>query len=330
LLILICGHADASRRAFTPLQHPSFAPRTAHRRSSRSNMHSSSWSTGLEFLEPHADDKEVKLCGLGTNLLRGAFLRVASDISAGTPLESIKCRVTTTKDGPIDATRNIVREGGVLALWAGTPSRTVEGILLGAVFILGSSITKTRMQAMGASPIACSLGGGLVGGVAQSVVMTPAGMIFTSLNVNQGKKGYENDNAITVTRRILKEKGIRGMYSGVKPMALRQASNWATRSGLTEVCRTALKLQNYGVMGEVASGAIGGVGSLWNTPIETIRVLIAKDVSMGKPPKSMGKYWSDIVEEQGYPGLFRGVTPRGIQAIWQTVFMVVVPNMMGI
>lgn len=328
LLLAYSGHSEASRRAFAPIQYPSFAPRTAHRRIARRNVQSNSRSTGLEFLEP--DDKEVKLCSLGANLLRGAFLRIASDISGGTPLESIKCRVTTTNQGPIDATKGIVREGGFWALWAGTPSRTVEGALLGAVFILGSSITKTRMRALGASPIACSLGGGLVGGVAQSIVMTPAGMIFTSLNVNQGKKGYENDNAITVTKRILKEKGIIGMYYGIKPMAMRQASNWATRSGLTEVCRTAFHLTDYGVMGEIASGAIGGLGSLWNTPIETIRVLIAKDVSMGVPTKSFGQYWSDIVEEQGYPGLFRGVTPRGIQAIWQTVFMVVVPNMMGI
>ena len=169
-----------------------------------------------------------------------------------------------------------------------------------------------------------------MGGVAQSIVMTPAGMIFTSLTVNRGKKGYESDTAITVTNRILKEKGILGMYSGIQPMALRQATNWATRSGLTEVVRTSLRLTEYGVIGEIASGAIGGLGSLWNTPVETIRVLIAKDVSMGKTPKSFGQYWSHMVDEQGYPGLFRGVTPRGIQAIWQTVFMVVVPNMMGI
>jgi hypothetical protein len=35
------------------------------------------------------------------------------------------------------------------------------------------------------------------------------------------------------------------------------------------------------------------------------------------------------VDKQGHAGLFRGVTPRAIQAVWQTVFMVVVPNMLG-
>ena len=183
---------------------------------------------------------------------------------------------------------------------------------------------------MGGSKTVASLAAGTVGGVAQAVVMTPAAMIFTSLNVNRGKKGYENDNAITVARRIIKEKGVQGMFYGGGPMCARQASNWASRSCFTEIARTSLKLSNYGLLGEIGSGVIGGIGSCWNTPIETIRVLMQRDVTMGKETKSFGEYWNDMVAEQGYPGLFRGVTPRGIQAIWQTVFMVVVPNMMGI
>lgn len=55
-----------------------------------------------------------------------------------------------------------------------------------------------------------------------------------------------------------------------------------------------------------------------------------RDVSMGKSSKPASYYWNKIVDEEGYAGLFRGVTPRAIQAIWQTVFMVVVPNMLGI
>lgn len=226
--------------------------------------------------------------------------------------------------------------------------------------MVGSTLTKRRVLAMGGSKTLAALAGGTVGGVAQAVVMTPAGMIFTSLNVNRGKKGYENDNALTVARRIIKEKGLKGMFYGGGPMCLRQASNWASRAGFTEIARTNLRMSQFGVWGEIWSGVIGGVGSCWNTPIETIRVLMQRDVSMGKSSKGLGDYWNYIVEEQGYPGLFRGVTPRAIQAIWQvsdlrcilhlaenqslystqphftlslfgqTVFMVVVPNMLGI
>lgn len=105
----------------------------------------------------------------------GAFLRVASDLSLGTPLESIKCRVTGTGETPVQATKDIINEGGIWALWTGTPSRTIEGSLLGAIYLLGATVTKNQVKALGGSPTLAALCGGLVGGVAQSVVMTPAG-----------------------------------------------------------------------------------------------------------------------------------------------------------
>ena len=265
------------------------------------------------------------------NLARGAFLRVASDITGGTALENIKCRVTATDDGPIDATKALVSGGnGVFNLWSGTPSRTVEGALLGALFLVASAATKKQVLAMGAGNNVAALAGGIVGGVAQAVIMTPAGMVFTSLNVNKGKPGYENDNAITVAKRIVNEKGIQGMFIGSNPMAMRQASNWASRGLFTEICRTNLKLSRFGLIGEIGSGVIGGLGSCWNTPIETVRVLMQKDVSEGRPPKTFGGYIDSRIEEGGVPALFRGVTPRAVQAIWQTVFMVVVPNLLGL
>ncbi|KAI2489868.1 hypothetical protein MHU86_24706 [Fragilaria crotonensis] len=280
------------------------------------------------------DIHQVQNCAVGgvalSTLARGAFLRVASDLSGGTPLESIKCRVTATQLGPIDAFKAIVAEGGYGNLWAGSFSRTIEGSLLGALFLVGATAAKKQTLAMGGSPTLAALTGGLAGGLAQAIVMTPAGMVFTSLNLNRGKKGYENDNAITVTKRIFKEKGLSGMFYGGGPMCVRQATNWMSRSYFTEVARTTFKMSKYGLIGEIGSGVIGGLGSCWNTPVETIRVFMQADVSAGRQPKTSLEYWRDIKKEQGYAGLFRGVTPRGVQAIWQTVFMVVVPNVLGL
>ena len=230
----------------------------------------------------------------------------------------------------MEATRNIVNNGGILALWTGTQSRIVEGALVGAVFMWSSRITKAQLVARGAGPEVAALAGGLVGGVAQAIVMTPAGLVFTSLNCNKGRKGYEHDNAITVTSRIVKNKGIGGMFSGGTPMALRQASNWASRAGLTELARTSLGLSQMGLVGEIGSGILGGLGSCWNTPIEFARMRTQRDVSSGKTPKSMAGYWSETMDEEGWPGIYRGITPRALQAIWQTCFLVVVPNVMGL
>lgn len=292
---------------------------------------------GLSFLiydRSNDDDDDdgsmtVKPCrSIGNTLLRGALLRIASDLTGGTPLESIKTRVAITTEGPVVAVRNIIQAGGIGALYTGTPSRTIEGALVGAVFMLGSTLTKAQLRRVGAVPTAAALAGGLVGGVLQAAVMTPAGLIFTTLN--SSNKSGKKDTTMGVVQRVLAERGLGGMFAGTRPMCLRQATNWASRSGLTEISRTVLGLSEYGLMGELLSGVIGGVGSCWNTPIETIRVITQCDVSQGKSPKSMQEYWNDIVMEQGYAGLFRGVTPRAMQATWQTIFLVVVPNLMGI
>ncbi len=183
---------------------------------------------------------------------------------------------------------------------------------------------------MGCGQSVAAFVGGLAGGFAQAIILTPSCMVFTSLNVNKGKPGYENDTTLSVTKRIVEEKGIQGMFIGMGPMSVRQASNWASRGLFTEMCRTNLNLARFGLIGEICSGVIGGVGSCWNTPIETVRVLMQKDVSEGRPPKTFSGYVTSLMDEGGIPALFRGVTPRSAQAIWQTVFMVVVPNLLGL
>jgi hypothetical protein len=337
-IVCITGQVDAST-SFRSQDYIVARPAVYQRRTLGKNLgRDQTVQPALKFLQhpdegKHGSIREVKPCStisLGNTLLRGAFLRIASDLSGGTAFESVKCRVSTTTDGPVEAVRNVVGKGGFFALWTGTQSRTVEGALVGAVFMLGSTLTKTQVKSMGGSPTVAALAGGLVGGIAQAVVMTPAGMVFTSLNYNKGKPGYENDNAVTVTRRILKERGIRGMYYGGGPMALRQATNWASRAGFTEIARSTLGMSKYGILGEIGSGVMGGLGSCWNTPIETIRMITQRDVSSGREPKTILQYWVQIVETQGYPGLFRGITPRALQAVWQTGFLVVVPNLMGI
>jgi hypothetical protein len=200
------------------------------------------------------------------------------------------------------------------------------------MFVAGSTATKKLILANGGSSTLAALCGGCVGGIAQSLIMTPAGVIFTTLNVHRNQ-GY---NAWTVTKQIWEDRGIRGMYTGIVPMVLRQSTNWASRAGLTELARTQFQMSQYGVWGELGSGIIGGIGSCWNTPIETVRIRMQRDVvvvagdDLNTKKKSARNYIDEIMEEDGIPGLFRGITPRAIQAIWQTTFMVVVPNLLGV
>ena len=78
-------------------------------------------------LDDNTDITTVQECGLGRNLLRGAVLRVTSDLTGGTPLESLKCRVAISTDNIFSAYSNIVKESGFWGLWSGASSRAIEG-----------------------------------------------------------------------------------------------------------------------------------------------------------------------------------------------------------
>mmetsp|Transcript_8763 Transcript_8763/g.19277 ORF Transcript_8763/g.19277 Transcript_8763/m.19277 type:complete len:119 (+) Transcript_8763:471-827(+) len=115
----------------------------------------------------------MKPPSVARNLMRGALLRIASDISGGTPLENIKTRVTITKLNMPNAVKELMEDGGVPQLWAGTPSRTIEGALIGAMFLVTSAFTKKQALALGASKTTASLAAGVAGGVAQGKHQMP-------------------------------------------------------------------------------------------------------------------------------------------------------------
>ena len=151
-------------------------------------------------------------------------------------------------------------------------------------------------------PILASFVGGLVGGLAQAVIMTPTGLIFLSLNLRSQKSVPESSDisALTIFQQIYYERGIvHGLYAGLGAVCLRQSSNWATRSCMTEIARRWWKMKELGIFGEFMSGILGGVASCWNTPIEVARVLIHRDICEGRKVRSCIDYLREIHEREG-------------------------------
>ena len=151
-------------------------------------------------------------------------------------------------------------------------------------------------------PILASFVGGLVGGLAQAVIMTPTGLIFLSLNLHHQKNGPKpyDISPVTIFQQIYHERGIvHGLYAGGGAVCLRQSSSWATRTCFTEMARRWWKMKELGIFGEFMSGIFGGVGSCWNTPIEVARVLIHRDVCEGRKARSSMEHLRDIYEREG-------------------------------
>jgi len=258
------------------------------------------------------------------DLLLGGFLQCVEAATLGMPFEVWKTRMGRFRDeGTIQAFRQVYRTGGVTAFWAGLSPKLVESGLKGAVLLYSKELILTTMLAAGISDTTSGFVAGAGAGVAQVSVMSPCTFLVTAVVTGN------NSSVTQLISNTWKNNGFKGFYPGGTAVALRQATNWASRQGFTDAVRVRLKVWLHGderaklTVGEEAfAGIIGGALSTWNQPFEVARIEMQAAANEGRPKQNIIQVFSMIIKEHGIPGLFKGVIPRIGLGIWQTLFMV--------
>jgi hypothetical protein len=238
----------------------------------------------------------------------------------------------------VQVLKRIVKEKGPGAMWGGCSARMVEGCLSGAVLL---SSKEAFRKALSASPVLrkrfapATIGfvAGACGGACQAIVMTPCSLLVTATAAGAG-----GGDVMGAARDIYEKRGLRGFYRGSRAVAARQATNWASRQGFTELVRP--KISIGGIPGEIVAGCLGGAGSCWNTPFEVARIHSqthsfsdrsnSNQASMASTEENhtMLDTMNEIVKKQGVGGLFTGLGPRIVQSCYQTVFLVTIPRIL--
>lgn len=272
---------------------------------------------------------EVKRGRKSTKDLRnGAMLQMAEAATLGLPFEVWKTRMGRFRnEGTLTAFRGVrTAGGGVHAFWAGFAPKMVESATKGAVLMLAKEALLEVGNSAGLSPFTAAVAAGAGGGVCQVVVMGPCTYLVTATVTSQ--RGVSE-----VLRETWSRKGIRGFYPGGSAIAFRQASNWASRQGITEWVRVRARQQKNGKAltgGEEAlCGVIGGTLSSWNHPFEVARIEMQARANAGQTSMSMINVFRMVVREHGPLGLFQGIIPRIGLNIWQTLFMVSLVHIIG-
>ena len=260
-------------------------------------------------------------------------------------LESIERRSNTKASSSrppssFDILQSIVRERGLLSLWSGLTPRMAEGLFSGSVLLEAKEQIHTLLSDYASPMLSKNVGlnlppsiigflSGAGGGAAQALVMGPTSLIVTAC-VAASNSGDEDVSALKVVQRIIKERGVIGLYRGAPAVAARQATNWASRQGFTEFVRPRIPIE--GIAGELLAGCVGGALSAWNTPFEVARIESQSQIVDGgveKEGKSLVTTMCDIVNERGVGGLYVGLIPRACQACYQTLFLVCVPRLLN-
>jgi hypothetical protein len=260
------------------------------------------------------------------DLVNGGILQCVEAATLGMPFEVWKTRMGRYRqENTIQAFRNVMRDGGgVSAFWAGTGPKMVESATKGAILLFSKEAISDSLLAAGVGKTPTGFLAGAGGGVCQVVVMGPCTFLVTA--------AVTGDKSITTSQRIKNvygAHGIKGFYPGGTAIAFRQATNWASRQGFTEIVRGQFKVLFHGdpdakltVAQEAGAGIVGGALACWNHPFEVARIQMQSAADRGEPKQNMLQVFRTVVKEQGYPGLFKGIIPRLGLGIWQTLFMV--------
>lgn len=259
------------------------------------------------------------------DLFNGAVLQCVEAASLGMPLEVWKTRMGRYRnEGSIEAFKNVYRRAGIGGFWAGTSAKMVESASKGAILLFAKESIMSAMVNSGQSEVISGICAGAGGGAAQTVVLGPCTFIVTAMVT--GSKDMNVSKKIGDTWRT---NGIKGFYPGGLAIMFRQSTNWASRQGITEFVRTKAKESLHGDRDakltkaeEVACGCIGGALSTWNQPFEVTRIQMQAAANAGEAKVGMVKTMSNVVKEFGPVGLFKGIVPRILLGMWQTVFMV--------
>ncbi|KAL1925664.1 uncharacterized protein VTP21DRAFT_547 [Calcarisporiella thermophila] len=269
------------------------------------------------------------------NLGIGAFLNLFEITTLGQPFEVLKTHLASHRGDSLgQAISKTYQRGGIFGFYQGLiPWAWIEAATKGAVLLWAASeVEYYSLANLQMSPFAAGLMGGMAGGLAQAYSTMGFCTFMKTVEITRAKApGDAKISTWKIAGDILRREGIRGINKGVNAVALRQSTNWASRLGLSRLAETTIR-KIWGVSEKdpltnaqrIAASAIGGGLSVWNQPIEVIRVEMQSQVkSPGRPEKlnivSCAKY---IWRTSGWRGFYRGATPRIGLGMWQTICMV--------
>jgi hypothetical protein len=276
-----------------------------------------------------------------TDVRNGALLQMAEAATLGLPFEVWKTRMGRFRsESNLVAFRAVYQDGGggfsgVRAFWAGFTPKMVESATKGAVLMVAKEGLKDVAASVGINPFLGAILAGAGGGVCQTVVMGPCTYLVTAA-VTGGSSGGGAKTTSELIRITYARAGLRGFYPGGSAIAVRQATNWASRQGITEGLRIRLRSMRYEDKSaklspneEISCGIMGGALSCWNHPIEVARIEMQARANAGQSSITILDVFRLVIREHGLPGLFKGVLPRVGLGIWQTLFMVSSVHIIG-
>lgn len=221
---------------------------------------------------------------------------------------------------PLVLIYNVGKTQGVSSLYVGCPAFVVGNTVKASVRFLGFDSIKALLadkdgKLSGPRGVLAGLGAGLLESV---IAVTPFEAIKTALiDDKQAKIPKYQNGLISGTVKLCRDMGFKGIYAGVVPVSLRQASNQAVRLGSYNSIKTMIQQASntppnvpLSSVATFAVGSIAGIVTVYTTmPIDTVKTRM-QALGADKLYSSTLHCFVKIFKEEGLSTFWKGATPR--------------------
>ncbi|CAG8454908.1 2004_t:CDS:2 [Funneliformis mosseae] len=160
------------------------------------------------------------------------------------------------------------------------------------------------------------------GGAASCIACTVSHPLDLTKVRLQTTQGLNKASTIYTMIRIVKDEGIRGLYSGLSASILRQATYSTMRFGAYEKLKTAISKnqEQLSFPKKIFCASISGcIGGAFGNPADLVMVRMQNDAKLSSHLRRNYRHAFDglyrIVKEDGFTGLTRGIVPNMNRAI---------------
>lgn len=221
---------------------------------------------------------------------------------------------------PLVLIYNVAKTQGVSSLYVGCPAFVVGNTVKASVRFLGFDSIKALLadkdgKLSGPRGVIAGLGAGLLESV---IAVTPFEAIKTALiDDRQAKAPKYQNGLISGSVNLCRDMGFKGIYAGVVPVSLRQASNQAVRLGSYNSIKTMIQQASntppnvpLSSASTFAVGSLAGIITVYTTmPIDTVKTRM-QALGADKLYSSTLNCFVTIFKQEGLSTFWKGATPR--------------------
>jgi len=215
--------------------------------------------------------------------------------------------------GMVDAFAKISKHEGSLTLWRGLPPTLMMSVPAGALYFTSYEYLKSYFKlhtdwGYMLVPMVAGFGARAV----TATITSPLEMLRTNLQATS-PTNLKNEGVWHLSKKIVSQCGVRGLWAGLPPTLLRDAPFSAVYWSTFEFTRAKMdgKIKTQFFI-DFMAGAIGGmIAAALTNPIDIIKTRRQMHLGSGAgmPPKSFA-ILNSIYKEEGLSGFTRGLYPR--------------------